>query len=144
MHQSGKKLINEDGSHNNDDSSNLRIGTGVGGGFNLGPGLKSDVVMSSCEGENHTSADLGAQNTINFQKMGHNGQSNQMFRYFDNIHLRQQQFSGNGSSFDNYNGNHSHSGYDINQECQACNHKNGQQSQALQQYKQTMLQNQIP
>jgi hypothetical protein len=81
--------------------------------------------------------------------MGHNGQNNQMVQhhthsYFDNIHLRQQQFSGNGSSFDNYNGNHSHSGYDINQECQACNHKNGQQSQALQQYKQTMLQNQIP
>jgi len=144
VHQSGKKLINEDGSHNNDDSSNLRIGTGVGGGFNLGPGLKSDVVMSSCEGENHASADLNIQNTINFQRMGHNGQSNQMFRYFDNIHLRQQQFSGNGSSFDNYNGNHSHSGYDINQECQACNHKNGQQSQVLQQYKQTMLQNQIP
>ena len=57
VHQSGKKLINEDDSHNNDDSSNLRIGTGLGGCFNLVQGMKSDVVMSSCEGENRSLAE---------------------------------------------------------------------------------------
>ena len=38
VHQSGKKLINQDDSHNNECTGN---------GFNIIQGLKSDVVMSS-------------------------------------------------------------------------------------------------